>query len=295
MAFVSGDVPWNKGIKYKLENKPVISETSRKRMNEGVRKYLSEKLAKELWYFDLTKPEIAYFWGFAQTDGHLSGDTRPGGNRGHLVIEINNTDVDILNKIKQLFEDKIKVTIFTRIRNTNFKKKSISSGLRICNRGFREGMKLLGFPQGKKSTSIAPPPCDFSEVDYVRGLIDGDGSLGFASSGKPFVSFVTTSESIKEYYIDFLSNNIGILKNNYRNERDGVFNILLSNEDAVNFSKIVYYEGAISMNRKMNIAKEIKKWVRPRTLKKWTNLQRESYNIRSELKQIEDILGESAI
>ena len=128
-------------------------------------------------------------------------------------------------------------------------------------------LKTLKFPQGKKSKSVAPPTCNFSDVDYVRGLIDGDGSVGFASSGHPIISLVTASEHISKYYIKFLFENIGVEKVINRNKRDGVYNITVGREDAVNLSKILYYNGSMTMDRKLNAANKIKDWVRLQTLK----------------------------
>jgi hypothetical protein len=38
--------------------------------------------------------------------------------------------------------------------------------------------QAIGIPYGKKSETVNPPSNPFSEKDYIRGLIDGDGSIG---------------------------------------------------------------------------------------------------------------------
>jgi LAGLIDADG-like domain len=37
----------------------------------------------------------------------------------------------------------------------------------------------------------------FSTNDYLRGLVDADGSVGITSLGLPFVSFTTASEDLR--------------------------------------------------------------------------------------------------
>ena len=64
--------------------------------------------------------------------------------------------------------------------------------MRIYNWDFRKWIKKY-VPVGKKSYIICPPKEEFSEVDYWRGIIDGDGSLGIAKSlgNAPFLSVIT--------------------------------------------------------------------------------------------------------
>jgi hypothetical protein len=49
----------------------------------------------------------------------------------------------------------------------------------------RQAFIDLGPPVGRKSQIVRPPALPFSEVDYLRGIIDADGSVGFTASGLP--------------------------------------------------------------------------------------------------------------
>lgn len=136
----------------------------------------------------LENPFYAYLFGFAQTDGHLYEQSR---NRGKLRIEIGKQDAEILETFKRLLP--FNSSIRYRVRTTNFGKNYESVIWTVCDKGFRDCLKDWGFPVGKKSEIIKTPCVEFSQTDYFRGLIDGDGSLGLTANGFPFVSLVTSS------------------------------------------------------------------------------------------------------
>ena len=90
-------------------------------------------------------------------------------------------------------------SIGTRIRDTNFKENHKSYTLTICNMGFRNEINKLGVPYGRKSWVVSPSKSNFCERDYIRSLIDGDGSVGMTDKGFPFVSFSVKSEELKKF------------------------------------------------------------------------------------------------
>src|SRR5437867_2983943 len=106
-----------------------------------------------------------------------------------------------------------------------------TSLLSIFDREFREQLQMWGLPVGRKSRIVKPPDGLVSEVDYVRGLVDGDGSLGLTRKGYPFLSLNTSSDAIAEFYIDFLQRVTGRpRKTASRNKRDDAYNIAVFKE-----------------------------------------------------------------
>lgn len=220
---------------------------------------------------DLKTPEISYLIGFIQTDGHLQKNTR---NRGRLSIEISTKDYDILEKLQQIIP--VNTTIYTRIRNTNFKNNVSSTTLNVFDHEFRNAIVAFGVPYGKKSDIISPPRLPYLENDYWRGIIDGDGSLGMTGKKIPYISLVTASEDLYQSYKHWLQKyNINIDVN--RNLRDSVYNITLFREKAQKIISILYYDQCICLNRKLIAAHEAINWIRPKEMKivprqpKWTN------------------------
>ena len=64
---------------------------------------------------DVTKPHQAYMYGFIQTDGHMSKETR---DRGRVTVEVSEQDRGVLETFATLIP--YHSNISTRTRTTNF-------------------------------------------------------------------------------------------------------------------------------------------------------------------------------
>lgn len=217
-------------------------------------------------HIDLKKPEFAYFYGFIQADGSLSKATR---NRGRLSIEINRNDSLLLEQFKKLLPNISYLS--ERERSTNFSKEYKSTTLKVYDKKFRDNLVELGMLYGKKSDIVGVPNVDFSEVDYYRGIIDGDGSLGLTGNGFPFLTLVTASDSLKNNYLNFLETITGKKKEMSRNKRDNIYNICIYKEDAQKVVAILYYDNCIGLERKKQKAVEVLSWRRPKGMRKVPN------------------------
>ena len=215
--------------------------------------------------FDLMVPEVSYMIGLFQTDGHLTSDSR---NRGRLVIELKERDSKVLEKIAELLP--CNYGIYRRERKTNFSDKLYSSvSLKIYDRNFREWVSKY-VPIGKKSNIISIPKEGFSEIDYWRGVVDGDGSLGITSKGKgwPFLSLITCREKLASEFCTFIYSFTGKRKTFSRNCRDNVFNICITKEDTQLVVKNLYYKECLCIERKGISSKSVLDWVRPVNMRK---------------------------
>ena len=221
---------------------------------------------------DLTNPAHAYLFGFIQADGSLSEQSR---NRGKLTIEILTRDEFILEEFKKMLP--VKSSITRRTRDTNFAKDAHNSCFRVHDWAFRKELVSLGVPCGEKSSMVKPPEVPYSDVDYWRGVIDGDGSLGITSQNIPFISLGTSSDEMKNKYIDFVYKITGQRKTSSRNKRDNFYNIVVSKEGAQEIVKALYYDGCLALPRKSKSSMEVLAWERPASMikrehkvKKWT-------------------------
>ncbi len=215
-------------------------------------------------YINLKIPEHSYFFGFVQTDGSLAASSR---NRGKLQIEIGKMDLHILKSFKKLFP-MIYSSIKKRVRDTNFKNNYESYTFGIFNMGFRDEINKLGIPYGKKPEIISPPKSDFCEKDYIRGLVDGDGSVGITKQGLPFISFTVKSEKLKNFFLKVVENIVGERKRLSRNKRDSIYNIMVNREKAQKFIRYLYYPDCLTLKRKLKAAKIALKWKRPKNMKR---------------------------
>jgi hypothetical protein len=192
-------------------------------------------------------PIESYLLGLLQTDGHFTGRC--------FRIEVSAKDEDIIHKVNEYFENKCHV--YKRIRTTNFKGDYSSISLTINDKAFVAKMAPF-IPAGKKSSLVAAPKgIQYSEKDYWRGVMDGDGSLGIKKDGSTFISIVTASEQLYLDYKDFLSTTIGVDINCNRNKRDNIYNLTLINYSAFMLTKLLYNDCHISINRKQHLASAV--------------------------------------
>ena len=215
----------------------------------------------------------SYVFGLLITDGTLYfAKTR---NRGRVTLEVSEKDKDIVEKLHNLYpESHIRV----RTRSTNFSKSYTSYSFVNGMLDFRTNLVNSGYPKKDKTSLASTPTVEYSEIDFWRGVIDGDGSVGISKDNTPFIGLVTKSENMKTEFLTFLNKKLGLLKTATRNKRDNVYNILVTNEAAVDLAKLLYIfeEPEIYIDRKHKSAEELQNWVRTRPMRPW----RSSYKTR---------------
>ncbi|MGV9412047.1 hypothetical protein ACWDOP_19210 [Nocardia sp. NPDC003693] len=219
---------------------------------------------------DLSSPELSYMVGLLQTDGTHSGSTT---GKGKISIELAERDADILLQLQRLLP--CHSLISTRIRDTNFKQGYASRVLEFCAQDVRKEFERFGVPTGKKSKIIGPPTETFSRSDYLRGVLDGDGSIGFTAKGFPFISLVTASPAMAKHFCDEIAGVSGVRRSAKPNKRDSVPNIMVANLAAVRLADWCYPVGALSIARKYAAARAVSEWLAPHqrfghTMRHWT-------------------------
>lgn len=208
--------------------------------------------------FDLTIPELAYMFGFFQADGHLSQDTR---DRGKFRIELSKRDEHILYDFQKLIPEYSSIKY--RTRDTNFKDNYECCVLTISDLSFRDLLCSMGIPYGIKSEIIKPPVNPYSRIDYIRGLIDGNGSVGLTERGFPLISLTTYSDFTAIDYKKFIFEHTGMVNNTNRNKRDNIYNIGMLKEDAQKLCIILYPPGCLCLKRKFEEVQKLLQWKRP--------------------------------
>lgn len=208
-------------------------------------------------HLDLTRPDHAYFFGFAQTDRSLYAGTR---QRGRLTIELSERDEAVLHSFTTLFDVYSRVSY--RERTTNFGIHR-SATWTVCDLAFRRELVELGLPTGRKSATVASPSTLFSVQDYLRGLVDGDGSVGFTRTGRPFVSFVTASQPLAEFFCAQALSVVGAYRTPNRNTRDNVYNLLVAGDPSASLAAWLYPDRCLALERKRRAAELVAAWTRP--------------------------------
>jgi hypothetical protein len=221
--------------------------------------------------FDLRDPASAYVFGFMQADGHHHCLSR---NRGSISVEIKAQDADLLRAMQKVLPWPTSLSF--RTRNTNFKESADSATLRLFALAGRMRLLELGLPCGRKSAIIAPPAEPFSHRDYLRGLFDADGSVGFTGKGLPFLSIVTASSAIAEFTCEEILRVTGARRSARPNTRDGAMNIMVASDPAAALARWLYQDACIALARKQAAGLAVAAWERPAgmrarsTPKPWT-------------------------
>lgn len=215
-------------------------------------------------HFDLVRPDHAYAFGLLQSDGCHSAGPR-GTTKGKVTVELSSRDAAVLHELQKLFCCYSSIT--RRQRETNFSTSSQTVVWGVFAESFRHELRELGMPPGRKSTSAAPPATAFSAPDYLRGLVDGDGSVGFTAKGYPFVSFTTASERLAQYFCAEAERWTGARRTFRRNRRDAVFNVMVACDPAATMARLIYPSGCLAIGRKRRSAEDVASWVRPSAMR----------------------------
>lgn len=206
--------------------------------------------------FDTTQPEVAYLIGLLQTDGSHHGSLDA---KGKVTLELASRDSGVLQSLAAVLP--CYTSIRSRTRDTNFSKAYESTVLSFFDQATRRAIAAHGVPPGRKSRIVSPPPQPFSRADYVRGLLDGDGSVGFTATGRPFVSFVTASPALAEFFCVVVKEVCGVDRTARPNARDGVANIMVLNLAAAKLAAWAWYApSAIGIDRKREAAALVSAW-----------------------------------
>ena len=217
----------------------------------------------------------SYLYGFIVTDGSIQLGTR---NRGRVTIEISYRDKDLIEKIHKEF--RLKHSIRTRTRDTNFNKEYKSIIFSCYLKEYRDFLFESGMPKEDKTNQATIPTKPYNKFAFWRGVIDGDGSIGYTKSNEPFVSLGTKSEELKNEFLKLIKEELNIIKVINRNKRDNIYNITVKNEDAIKLANLLYKDAEIYLDRKYEKFMDFKNWKRTKLKRKkhklWT-IKEEKY------------------
>lgn len=183
--------------------------------------------------------------GLIATDGCLSSDGRH--------VDITAKEYDFLEKIKRAygFENKIGIK-----RNSSGQ---VSHHIQISNRDFYELLLTIGLTP-KKSLTLqgleVPQECFH---DFIRGVIDGDGSIRtWIHRSNRREQWSLSIYSAAPVFIKWLKEVIEFrcsVAGRIHFDRKGVFTLKYGKMAAKRVLKICYYDGCVSLARKARLAK----------------------------------------
>lgn len=157
------------------------------------RKGLSKnRLLKEDYFENIDTEEKAYFLGLLFTDGSVVPD--PSGKRSpSITISLKVSDIDILEKLRN------EINMHSKISYDKRKNKECAV-IKFRSKKMANDLAKYGIiPQKTYKTKHLPNniPSNFI-IPFMRGLLDGDGSIFQMKSGNYTIDFCSYHKSICE-------------------------------------------------------------------------------------------------
>jgi len=241
---------------FKLATKEKIIEYLPKRswgaiLAQGERLGLKRKLDKPRQpinedYFKRWSSDMAYILGFILADGCIVKGTYSGYS-DMLKFGVALKDCDILNKIKLKLSSEHKVS---RSRNAYF--------LSIASQNIVNDLKKLGIIYRKSLRETIPKIPNIYTRDFIRGIIDGDGSLSIDKSGYPTLSVAGGKNTLKFIRNDFFTRfklYSHLAPRTYsKSARSYLYNISYRCNSAKKIIEYLYTDASLYLNRKYAIA-----------------------------------------
>lgn len=236
--------------KYNL-NRHTLSKRF-KEANFSIRKNGRKYSLNEEYFQEINSSEKAYWLGFIAADGAIlstGNDPEP----KVLSFNLNIRDAEHLEKFCKSIESEAKVI---QKEGTGFGKHTSIAHLEINSKQLVKDLQKYGIH--KRKSLILKPPSLKEEfiIDWIRGYLDGDGSISILSNGTFSLSFVGTKE-----VLDFIAKTLTpekdkklyqptLNKNNYELSYGGTIQV-------VKLLHLIYDNSNTFLDRKYSKALEI--------------------------------------
>lgn len=202
-------------------------------------------------FFKKWSPEMAYILGFIAADGNIchSGNAH--------TLHIASDDIDIIEKIKKVMH------YFGPIHQKPRFNQKISYSLRICDKEIFYDLMALGITE-RKSLNLNPKVLKLYVKDFIRGFLDGDGSVYLRKTRYPSnlnVIFYTASEPMAIFVHNFLKKSLkklygGSIRSRLSKFGNPYYSLGLGHKASAKLFKLIYKESSIYMDRKYRKFKE---------------------------------------
>lgn len=189
--------------------------------------------------------EKAYWLGFLYADGYVAS------NKNIVELSLKGADADHLEKFRKFLNYTKEVTL------SNSKcgdKVFFRCRLSMCDKHFHDTLVSKGCTPNKSLTLAFPKKSLFASEDliihFIRGYVDGDGSVDKASSGYSRFEILGTYEfleGIKEHFKGFFT---AAYHKDKRHPNSNTFSLSLSGKKAAEFGDILYKDATIYLQRK---------------------------------------------
>lgn len=204
-------------------------------------------------YFKKWSSNMAYILGFIFADGNITKVTH-NGSSDKLSFGQNKKDIDILKKIKQEFSAEQTLSIGKKYVHFSIYSQIIVDDLKKLGVSYRKSFR-------KSPEKIPNIPQKYIQ-DFIRGIIDGDGSIYFDKRGYPNLNICGKKEVIafiKNYFLSKFNIYSKISQGKKNGKLSNVFYIAYRCNSAKTLINFLYNNAGLYLERKFQLAKESSK------------------------------------
>jgi hypothetical protein len=216
-------------------------------------------------YFKKWSSNMAYILGYILSDGCIGEGTYKGYSDA-LKFGVQKKDTDILEKIKKELSSDHKISLC-----------EVASHLTITNQTIVDDLKKLGIKYRKSLRENVPNVPEKYIRDFIRGVIDGDGSIHFDKRNYPTLSVCGGKNTITFIQSHFLSkfNIYSKITKIKKNERcQFLFYIAYRANSAKTLIKYLYDNAELYLDRKYKLAQRASN-VKMKIRKNYTNEEKQ--------------------
>ena len=214
-------------------------------------------------YFKKWSSNMAYILGFIFADGNITKITH-NGSSDKLGFGQNKKDIDILRKIKQEFSAEQTLSIGKKYVHFSVHSQIIVDDLKKLEVTYRKSFR-------KSPGKIPDIPQKYIQ-DFIRGIVDGDGSINFNKKGRqkgcPNLSICGRKEImafIKNHFFSKFNIYSKITQPKKNGKLSNVFYIAYRSNSAKTLINYLYNNAGLYLERKFRLAKQSSETkIRPR-------------------------------
>ena len=188
------------------------------------------------YFSKIDAPQKAYFLGLLFTDGSIVLDDK---RSPSISIELVESDIDILQKFKEELNSDGNFYYNKRDNRTNG---TYSFSIRSKQLA-RDLEKYNIIPNKTYQTSSLVIPYEFKK-EFLRGIIDGDGSIYYSNSAW-HVNVCGHNDNIIKQVVELGNSLIGVVDQKKIQCSNGVYRYSWNGKQAIQLCKILYGENTI--------------------------------------------------
>ncbi|PIP22389.1 MAG: hypothetical protein COX38_00885 [Candidatus Nealsonbacteria bacterium CG23_combo_of_CG06-09_8_20_14_all_39_25] len=201
-------------------------------------------------YFKKWSLNMAYILGFIFADGNITEITHNGCS-DKLAFGLHRKDIDILRKIKRELSAEQALSKSGKYIHFSVYSQKIVDDLKLLKVSYRKSLRR------SSQENIPNIPQKYIQ-DFIRGIVDGDGSINFDKRGYPRLSICGRKKImtfIRNHFLSRFNIYSKIAQAKYYGKKYNLFYIAYRSNSAKTLINYLYNNANLYLERKFKLAK----------------------------------------